>query len=192
MDAGRATLLKRRADRGQVTESDKQTFCLDLIPSKFFDCSCIMPEHNCLILRTQVQIPEYLNSKDKPMLEVRLLDGTVVNHISFTTLKKAAFSRTAANKLGWFVFNNFLYIVGSLTLEKVMLTGIFEDPMSVAKFQDCETGEVCYNDNMDYPIDSSLINALHELVIQRLLPTLNLPQDDENNARNSTIIKDEE
>lgn len=192
MNVTRSLLLKRKADKGALSDRNKQSFCLDLVPSKFFDCSCIMPEHNCIILRARQPLPEYLSTKDKALIEVRLLDGTVLNQTSYTTLKKASFSRTGENKISWFIFNSFLYVVGSLKLEKIVVSGVFDDPLSVSKFVNCEEGGSCYDDLSAYPIEPDLIHPMYTMVLDMIIPTKNLPQDDENNARNSTIVQDEE
>jgi hypothetical protein len=69
-------------------------------------------------------------------------------------------------------------------LEKVMLTGIFEDSEKASELECDNQGnpDTCDILDRDFPLEDALIAPLLELVTKELSPSLAAPEDKENNA----------
>ena len=85
--------------------------------------------------------------------------------------------------------DNYLYFKSFnpqyLYLEKVRMTGIFEDPKAASELQ-CpnENGDiVCDILDREFPIESALVPPLIELVVKELLGAEYIKRDEENNAK---------
>lgn len=195
LNISRGLLIKRRMDSKHVlSDSNYMTYCDTLIPSKFFDCSCISHEFNCNILRSTRPVPEYISSQDGISIEVRNpLSGDLIDYASLSSARLSKHSLTASDTPTWFIHNRHLYIMKTLNLDTVTIRLIPENPDALRNYQSCDSSVVCYDpDNDDYPIDTDLIQPMYKMTLEMLGAALNSPQDNENNARSSVINNDKE
>lgn len=195
LNMARGLLLKRRMDRKHVlSDSNYQTYCDTMVPSKFFDCDCIPFEFNCTILRTSKPIPDYITSQDGISIEVRNpLSGDLIDYASLSSTRLSKHSLTASKIPTWFIHNKHLYLTKTLTLDTVTIRLIPENPDMLRKYQNCDGSGVCYDpENDDYPIDTDLVQPMYKLTLEMLTPAFNAPKDTENNARAAVINNDRE
>jgi len=191
----RALLLKREINKKQeLGENNYQSFCLELTPTTFFDCTCIPEEFGCTILRSKQPLPSYISSKYKPAIDVRFIDGTKVDRGSYTSYKKSNASLTSSSTPTWFIYNRYLYITHTLRLKTILVRGLWENPSKLESYSNCENSkESCYDpSDDDFPIDTSLVSPMYNLTLQHLTPAYQFPFDTENNARAATITQDQE
>jgi len=62
----------------------------------------------------------------------------------------------------------YLYVINKTALSAINVQGIFEEPIDAARFTTCE-GTPCYTNNSRYPIDSSMIPLITELLFTKEL-----------------------
>jgi len=114
------------------------------------------------------------------------LDGRVLAKTSVTANKYAQYSVTNADpKPGWFIHDQYLYVINNKTLEKILLNSLFDDPEQISQINCNTSGETCA-DYMDteFPVDSELVSPMYELTMKFLVNSLSLPpKDNENNAK---------
>lgn len=181
----RAFLLKQRyADiKRQVPESNYQTACLKLIevPTMAGDY-CISGTY----LRSEEKIPVLMKvgnptlyTNDYYQGDITLVDRDRMKYVGYNKyLQNIIYASIGPD--------NYLYLKSSnpqyLHLEKVHITGLFEDPQQLHDLQ-------CNNDNYSndildskFPIEEALIPPLLELVLKELLNAIYRPEDDNNNA----------
>lgn len=193
MNINRNLLTKRKADRGQLlSDSSYLTFCIELEPARFHDCSCVSYEHDCLILKSKLPIPNNLSTKDRELIDIRFIDGTKIDETSYSIFKESKHSLTGKNTTTWFRYNGYIYITGTLDLKVVLGRIVPENPDDISRFRQCDSDESCYTEVSNYPIDSDLVMPMYQMTIEQLTVMLKLPQDDENNARAANLQKDEE
>ena len=195
LNMSRGLLLKRRMDRKHsMSDANYLTYCDTLVPSKFFDCDCVPEEFNCLILRSTKVIPDYISSQDGVSIEVRNpFSGELIDYASLSSSKLAKHSLTSSNTPTWFIHNKHLYITHTLTLDKVIIRLIPEDPEALKKYQSCEGSSICYDPEDDnYPIDTDLVQPMYNLTLEMLAKSYQFSQDDENNTKASVINNDKE
>jgi hypothetical protein len=201
LDVERGLLLKRKLDKYQhISEENFQTICMPLELTSFHDCDCI-PNQNCYILRSKYKLPKRINAKWGSTLIVKLFDSSPIGETTVAALSNNQYSRIPESKnpldnLRFFIFNRYLYIVGSTKLKGVLVFGLFENPSQVENYNICdsdgvETSDPCYSVETDeYPIDIDLVSPLHDMVLRKMGVMQKFPEDNENNARMVQVSRD--
>ena len=187
LDNYRTFLLKRRYSdiKKYIPESNYQTICLDLIE---VPAICGEPCEGSTYLRSKEKVPFLMQIGTPRVYPIDYYQGEIT-YVSRDRMRYVGYNKYLQNiiycSLGP---DNYLYFKSSnpqyLYLEKVRFTGIFQNSIEASNLQ-CpnDSGEtVC--DPMDrvFPIESSLIPPLIELIVKELGDSIYRPNDGENNA----------
>ena len=87
---------------------------------------------------------------------------------------------------GWYLKDDYLYVINDQLLTYVSVAGLFEFPSDLANFTSCE-GTACWSYDSNYPISMSLATQVTDIVIKtKVNPFMNFPMDNSNNANNAT------
>lgn len=180
----RAFLLKQRyADlRKQIPESNYQTICLDLIQVPAISGE---PCEGGYYLRSKEKIPFLMKIGVTSVYPVDYYQSTI-SYIPRDRMKYVGYNKYLQNiiysSLG---VDNYLYLKSSnpqfLYLEKVRMTGIFEDPQKAAEL-DCCNCENCDIMETNFPLEDALFPQCVELIMKELIGVEYRPTDNENNA----------
>lgn len=181
----RGMLIEQKANKyHSISEQSFQSLCLDLVESNYHNC-CSGPDTKCKLLRSTTKIPRFLSTRWGDLTKVMTLDGRVLSKTSVTSNKYAPYSITnRVPKPGWFIHDDYLYVINNKSLEKILLNSLFDDPEAIAQVN-CATNGVDCVDFMDteFPVDSELVSPMYELTMKFLVNSINLPaKDNENNA----------
>lgn len=183
----RTFLLKQRYSdvRKPIPESNYQTICLDLIEVPAISGK---PCEGGSYLRSKEKIP-YLMKIGAPMIyPIDYYQGNIT-YISRDRMRYTGHNKYLQNiiyaSLGP---DNYLYFKSSnpqyLYLEKVRMTGIFEDVEKASELQ-CPSEEgntTCDLLDKDFPLEEALVPQLIQLIVKELLGAQYRPEDSENNA----------
>lgn len=190
----RAKYLRQELNNYQrsTDNSIKQTLCLGVSEVSADECDV---DFKCeTLLRTDQVIPTPLElhtkvaiTKIKPTLRLSV-------PFNFITKDKAAF-------LGGAIFNSvysfldddgYVYIVKPegvdyKLLDCITITGIFENPLDLADYQNCcscdASTAVCFDElTSDYPLTPHLIDLIREEIVRDILRTKQIPEDKINNS----------
>lgn len=180
-----------------VDESIKQDLgCLKLELIDPADCCDISTD--CTILRTVKDIPDPIELYDAPLITSVGPVNKIKSRFSFVSYHRAIFSGNGDfNKDSIFAFylNDKLYIksnpdnMEAKLLEYINARGVFQDPSKIKDFEDCKTGNKCFDDDSKYPINSWMIPMVKEAVIQDTLRTLQTPVDPSNNSQDDRAVQ---
>lgn len=187
LDKYRTFLIKQRYSdiKKQIPESNYQTICLDLIEVPAISGE---PCEGGSYLRSKEKIP-YLMKIGTPMIyPVDYYQGEIT-YVSRERMRYVGYNRYLQNIIYASIGpDNYLYFKSFnpqyLYLEKVRMTGVFEDPQAASELQ-CpdENGDtVCDVLDKTFPIEDALIPPMIELVVKELLGANYRPEDSENNA----------
>lgn len=182
----RGFLLKQQYKdvKKEIPESNYQTLCLDLI-----QVPAITGElcEGGTYLRSKEKIPFLMSITTPKVYPEDYYQGNI-SYVSRERMRYVGYNRWLPNviyaSLGP---DNYLYFKSFnpqyLYLEKVRLTGIFEDPEKAAELE-CDRSEESACDPMDtkFPLEEALIPQLIELVVKELSRPEYLPEDKQNNA----------
>lgn len=183
----RTFLIKQRYSdvKKQIPESNYQTICLDLIEVPAISGE---PCEGGSYLRSKEKIPFLMKIGNPRVYPIDYYQGEIT-YVSRDRMRYVGYNKYLQNiiyaSLGP---DNYLYFKSFnpqfLYLEKVRMTGIFEDTLAASELQ-CpdENGDtVCDVLDREFPIESALIPPLIQLVVEELTKAEYKPEDKENNS----------
>ncbi len=198
LNSARSVLLKDKLNKyGAVSAFSYQTICVPLVIDNFHDCDCIPEEYGCKILKSDCQIPRDLISKFGSTIMVRKGSGKAIDATNPTKNDLSQYSE--ANNppdIGYMIEDGRIIIFNTLNLQVVLVTAIWDDPLKVKDFCGCSPSNPtlpCYDPIMDeYPIDSDLVRPMELMVVEQILSTHRLPEDNLINAKAVELGQDKE
>jgi len=198
LKVARARLVKQKADSHRfIAEDNYQSLCMPLIKTTFHDCDCV-PSSDCLILRSKYKIPKQLMPYFGSALQVYYFDGKSIGRIATPSASKLEYS-LVENPVTFFFHDGYIFITGTLTLKAVQIYGVFEDVDNLSQYTICDesgddTSVTCYNPEEDiFPMDGDLVWPAYKMVLEILAQSrMQMPEDNENNARSTTTVQDKE
>ena len=186
----RTFLIKQRYSdiKKQIPESNYQTICLDLIEVPAISGE---PCEGGSYLRSKEKIPFLMKIGNPKVYPVDYYQGEIT-YVSRERMRYVGYNKYLKNiiyaSLGP---DNYLYFKSFnpqfLYLEKVRITGIFEDTLAASELQ-CpnENGDtVCDVLDREFPIEDSLVPPMTELVVKELLGAEYRPKDESNDANDA-------
>ena len=182
----RTLLLKKRYSdiKKRIPESNYQTICLDLEKvQNIQDLSCQGSS-----LRTVQEVP-YLMKIGNPKVYPQNYYLGEITYISRERMRYVGHNKYLQNIIYCSLApDNHLYFKSSnpqhLYLKKVQVTSIFEDIQNASQLE-CNNDSSQCQDLLDktFPLEEGLVQPLIEIVVKQLGPSVDLPQDQENNAQ---------
>ena len=183
----RTFLIKQRYSdiKKQIPESNYQTICLDLIEVPAISGE---PCEGGSYLRSKEKIPFLMKIGNPRIYPIDYYQGEIT-YVSRDRMRYVGYNKYLQNiiyaSLGP---DNYLYFKSFnpqfLYLEKIRMTGIFEDTLAASELQ-CpdENGNiVCDVLDREFPIENALIPPLIQLVVEELTKAEYKPEDKENNS----------
>ena len=184
----RTFLLKQRYSdiKKQISESNYQTICLDLIEVPAISGE---PCEGGSYLRSKEKIPFLMKIGNPRVYPIDYYQGEIT-YVSRDRMRYIGYNKYLQNiiyaSLGP---DNYLYFKSFnpqfLYLEKVRMTGIFEDPKAASELQcpDENDNIVCDILDREFPIEAALVPPMIELVVKELLGAEYRPEDKTNDAK---------
>lgn len=125
---------------------------------------------DCTVIRTNVAIPNPIETNQKDLItRVGPADLTApsYNLIPYQRASWAGRGRWTKKSLFAFLHDNFVYVLGEKSglIQRINIQGVFEDPTQVSTFNNC-AGQVCYNDEMEYPVSAKHIELMKQMILQ--------------------------
>lgn len=181
----RVLILKQRYSdiKKQIPESNYQTICLDLIEVPAISGE---PCEGGSYLRSKEKVPFLMQIGVPKIYPIDYYQGEIT-YVSRERMRYIGYNKYLQNiiycSLGP---DNYLYFKSNnpqyLYLEKVKLTGIFEDSINASQLQ-CSKDKECDILDRTFPLEDSLIPIVIELVVKELLAANYRPKDDINDAK---------
>lgn len=186
----RTLLLKQKYSdiKKQIPESNYQTICLDLVEVPAISGE---PCEGGSYLRSKEQIPFLMKIGNPKIYPIDYYQGEIA-YISRERMRYVGYNKYLKNIIYASIGpDNYLYFKSFnpqyLYLEKVRMTGIFEDPQAASELQ-CPDGSgntTCDILDREFPIESALVPPLIEFVVKELLGAEYRPKDDSNDANDA-------
>jgi hypothetical protein len=186
LGVARTRVLQQKVNKYHfVSEQSYQDWCVDLEEASYHDC-CDIGAVGCPLLRGVIKVPKFLNSRWGSHVKVTDLAGVVIPQTSMSQVRLSGYGLVKP-KTGWFLHNNYPYIVNNLNLKKILFNSLFEDPEEIHDLNCATTAANCpeYLDS-EFPIDPDLIDAMYRVALEFL--TKRTIPDLENNANDDTGI----
>ena len=175
----RALLLKQTYSniKKEIPQSNYQTICLDLMQVPAITGE---PCEGGTYLRSKEKVPSTMTIGTNIVYPIDFYQGTHITYVSRERMRYVGTNKWLKNVIytskgpdGYLYFKSsnpqFLY------LEKVRMTGIFEDPDKAAELE-------CDVLDREFPLEVGLVASVIELVIKYLSGAVYRPKDQENDA----------
>ena len=181
-------ILKQRYSdiKKPIPESNYQTICLNLIQ---VPAIAGVPCGGGTFLRSKEKVPFMMKIGTPKIYPINYYLGEIT-YVSRERMRYVGYNKYLQNiiyaSLGP---DNYLYLQSSnpqyLYLEKIRLTGIFENIESVSDLLCDDSGDSINCDIMDktFPIEDALVPPIIELVVKELLGAEYRPKDETNDAK---------
>lgn len=185
-DKYRNFILKQRYSdvKKPIPESNYQTICLNLIQ---VPAIAGVPCEGGTFLRSKDKVPFLMKIGTPKVYPLNYYLGEIT-YVSRDRMRYVGYNKYLQNiiyaSLGP---DNYLYLTSSnpqyLYLEKVKVTGIFEDSQSALELQCSDDNNVpCDILDRTFPIEDSLVPPLIQLIVEELTKVEYKPEDKENNS----------
>lgn len=180
----RTFLLKQRYSdiKKQIPESNYQTICLDLIEVPAISGE---PCEGGPYLRSKEKVPFLMKIGNPMVYPLDYYQGDIT-YISRERMRYIGYNKYLKNIIYASIGpDNYLYLKSSnpqyLYLEKIKVTGIFEDAIAASDLQ-CPDDAECDVLDRVFPIEDALVPPMIELVVKELLSAEYRPEDSDNDA----------
>ena len=181
-------ILKQRYSdiKKPIPESNYQTICLDLqVTDNIEGLPCAGST-----LKSVQQIPNLMKIGNQKVYPTDYFQGEItlvsrerlryVGHNKY--LKNIIYCAIGPDKYLYFKSQN----PNHLYLRKVRMTGIFDDVEKASELQCSDNNENnCDILDREFPLESSLVPTIVELIVKELSNTIYQPQDEENDANDN-------
>lgn len=181
----RAFLLRQKYSdvKRPIPESDYQTICLDLIEVPAISGE---PCEGGSYLRSKEKIPFVIKIGTPKIYPIDYYQGEIT-YVSRERMRYVGYNKYLQNIIYASIGpDNYLYFKSNnpqyLYLEKVKMTGVFENSEEASKLQ-CEGDNECDILDRTFPIEESLVSPMIELVVKELLGAQYRLEDNVNNAK---------
>jgi len=161
---------------------------IDCVELEQVDAStCCLVDTDCYVLRSKERIPSTIDTwKDNWIVSVTTIDGNMIPKSNPFKSKYQKYNKYTHSDRGWYLKDDYLYVINDQLLTYVSVAGLFEFPSDLANFTSCE-GTACWSYDSNYPISMSLATQVTDIVIKtKVNPFMNFPMDNSNNANNAT------
>lgn len=167
----------------EIPQSNYQTLCLDLIQVPAISG---IPCEGGTFLRTTQKVPSTLNVGVTQVFPVDYY-ASDITMVSMQRMKYVGENKYLQNIIYCSIGpDDYLYFKSTnpqfLYLEKVRITGIFEDAEKAEEFS-CEKDDICDVLDREFPLEEALIPQMVELIINFLATAVYSPEDTENNSK---------
>jgi hypothetical protein len=186
-DKYRGLLIKQHYKdiRKEIPESNYQTICVDLKQVNAIDgAPCTGADY----MKSLQEIPNMMRVGKQKISSLDYFQGNFA-YTNNERFKYVGNNKYLKNQIyGTIAPDNHLYLKSSnpqmYYLEKVKVTGIFEDSSKAAELQcpDASGEKPCDVMDMEFPIEEALIPPMIELIVKELSGHAYQPADNENNA----------
>jgi hypothetical protein len=169
--------------RKEIPESNYQTICLDLTKTP------AMTGESCeggTLLRTTNKLPTLMTIGTTSVYPVDYFVGDITL-VTRERMKYVGYNRWLQNIIYCAIApDSYLYLKSSnpqyLHMEKIRLTGIFEDPEEAEKLTCDKDGASCDILDRRFPLEEEIVPQLIDTVVKFMTSGLYKPEDTENNA----------
>lgn len=173
-------------NRQTITDSWLQTIgCLELEQKDISDC-CLV-SLGCMGLKSKKQLPSTIETHiDNNIVSVTGLDGNPISKTNRFAAKYKQYNKYTGKNMGYFIKDNYLYVINDKIMQYVTVIGLFEDPSELKNFVDC-SGNTCWSMDSDYPVTQKMASQITDIVLKtKVLPFMQFPADNKNDAANIT------
>lgn len=142
-----------------------------------------------LILKSTLRLPETIQRGEKnTIISVETPDGTqTFSETTFFRRKYSSYNKYTGTQSRWYLKDGYLYLTNDLVIDKISVSGIFENPEEAANFN-LSNGSDAFSWDDKYPISNSMSNTITDIVLKNKMGIVRqMPADETNDADEKQI-----
>lgn len=177
----RATLIRQELNKGKTISENiiSHIYNQKVIPVDISDCPVNLPI-GCYIVRTENRMPRFLEINDRDMLTS--IQPNNIQSQNYTIIPRARLSYLGFNKFNKnmpfaFLRDGYIFLINDQHTEYITIEGVLEDVEDLAGYNNCVTGESCYDDESRYPISEYMWDIMKQMIMKTNFSILNNPTD---------------
>jgi hypothetical protein len=189
----RSKYLRNDANNLQklIDNSILQKFCMELEEVSINECGL---DYDCgTIMRSKTTIPTPLELHLKSAIIEVKPSIKITKPFNFVNKERAIWSQYSpfSDSIYSFLDRDMkIYLISKSETVKLIdcitITGIFEDPLELQNYKNCcgcNDAKPCFDeDETEYPLQAHHIDNIRNEIIQTLIGSLNIPEDEINDA----------
>lgn len=147
---------------------------------------CCLYDSDCIVLRTVKKIPSTIDTwKSNWIVSVTTPDGSIISKSNQFSNRYQKYNKYTGSTMYFYVKNDYIYIINSLTLDFINVIGLFQDPLELSGYNNCE-GDLCFTFDSQYPCSLNMASQITDIVVKtKALPLIQqFKPDDKNDGRN--------
>lgn len=182
----RSRLIRQRLDKKKrLSDWSYQTIsCVEIKSVPVTECVVT----GCKVYRTVEKIPKFISTSfGDGIRSVTSLDGsTIFSGTSWDKLKYDSYSKYSKNSNKYWIKNGYMYFTFNQDLLYVTIEAILEDIVDILSLDSC--AEKCItNLDIDFPIDSDMIEVLIGETVKELVILFSQVKEDKVNDTNEEV-----
>lgn len=183
-------LIKRQEDQGKIlmhTGLFKDIPCVDLIDVDKAEACCIGVRTGCTFKRTKDKLPEFLEGNYGPIIRsVTTVDqSTRLNATypsQYANLSKSTYFKYNKSKYYWYL-DGYIY-VPDVEWEAIRIEAMFDEDVDALMCMN-DPNDCVKEQDRDIGVPDYLFAEIEQMVLQELLPSIQLPPDGADDAQNA-------
>ena len=193
----RALLIRNELNKSRTIDPDiiQDLGCVAMEAADPAECCDVST--GCKVMRTVLEIPTTIElHNDIGITRIGPINKTLKEY-SRTTLEGAKWvgnGKYTKNEIYAYITNNRVYLVSNNDKHKfidyINIRGVFENPSDIIPFTNCSTGTSCYSSDDKYPLKSWMFSYIEDIIVNKYLPTYNIPTDISNDGVDNTVTKE--
>ena len=189
----RALLIRQDINKGRTISDNIITNieCQELIQVDSSDCSCMGLDADCTIWRTKDKMPKFIEVGDEDLLlrvspsEKLSIAYTITNQVRIPFVRNNRYSRIRF----CFWYNQYIYVVEPYPYNTMItIKGVLEDPEEACTLKNCSTGNVCCDDNTEFPLSAWMVDAIKTVIFTKYIRlAIAAPNDTSGDAKSNPV-----
>ena len=177
----RATLIRQELNKGKTISENiiSHIYNQKVSPVDISDCPVNLPI-GCYIVRTDNRMPRFLEVNDMDL--ILSVQPNNIQSQNYTPIPRARLSYLGFNK--WnknmpftFLRDGYVFLINDPNTEYITIEGVLENVEDLAGYNNCITGESCYDDESRYPISEYMWDIMKQMIMKTNFSILNNPTD---------------
>lgn len=136
------------------------------------------------VMKSTKKIPNTVQRDGKnTIIAVESVDGSEgFTETTYFRRKYNKYNKYTSYNARWYIQDGYMYITHNSLIDKLRVSGIFEDPEDAANFK-LDTGESAFSWDDEYPITGLMAGAITDIVLKsKMNITRQMPNDESNDG----------
>lgn len=187
IDLNRAELIRQDYNKGRSINPDIVSTlpCEEVEQVDASECPCDLS--GCMLLRTVNEMPEFIETSSRNLLEfirTPVVGSQTISIINYQRVPYINANSLTAGMPKAYLYNRRIYIISDVLIDKISVGGVLSFPEDLKNYTSCD-GSACWTPEDNYPCSNYMLNTIKKMVIDLSLRNLTHLTDKINDANSN-------